>query len=453
MAAVFEANPPAVPEDERRNVLVIGAGLVGLCSALWLQRLGHRVTLADRDPPLPGSSYDQACSYGNACTVALYGCIPVATPGIAWRVPGMLMDPAGPLAIRWRYLPQIVPWLSAFVASSRKSEVERIAGVLASLLRHADAAYRPLVTEAKAQRLERRDGFLYLYKSEADFAAAEPYDRLREHHGVVLERLDASAIRALEPQLAPVYKGGILYKDAYTFDDAKALAFLLADAIRSRGGLFLKGEARGIREVERGVEVLVGAERHRVDHLLIAAGAHSRALVKQVGDDVLLDTERGYHVMFPAAGHLLNRAVCYPQHGFYMTPTRHGLRAAGTVELGGLVAPLSPARTKAIRRTVLQLIPAVGEAGAEWLGLRPSMPDSLPVISRSARSSAVTYAFGHGHLGVTLAGITGRLVADLVSGRMPLVELAPLRHDRFTSWGRRPRISARQSDSSYGCDH
>jgi glycine/D-amino acid oxidase-like deaminating enzyme len=436
MGAVFEANPRPVTDDERKHVLVIGAGLIGLCSALWLQRLGHRVTVVDRDPPLPGSSYERACSYGNACTVALYGCIPVATPGIARRVPGMLLDPKGPLAVRWRYLPHLAPWLRAFIASSRKTEFERIVGVLARLLRHADAAYRPLVADAKAEHLERRDGFLYLYRSEQEFAAAESDNRLREHYGIAVERLDATSIRELEPNLAPVYTHGVLYKDAYTFDDPKALAFALADSIKGRGGLVLKGEARAIRHVERGIEILVGLEKHHADHLVIAAGAYSRALLQQVGDDVLLDTERGYHVMFPAAGRLLNRAICYPQYGFYMTPTRNGLRAAGTVELGGLAAPPRPARTRFIRDTVAQLIPLVGEAGGEWLGFRPSMPDSLPVVSHSTKSSAVTYAFGHGHLGVTLAGVTGRLVADLVSRRAPLVQLDPLRHDRFTQWGR-----------------
>jgi D-amino-acid dehydrogenase len=173
-----------LPETERRHVLVIGAGLVGLASALWLQKAGHRITVIDRQPPLAGASYEQACSYGNACTIAPHSVVPVATPGIAWRVPGMLANPLGPLAIVWRYLPHLAPWLRAFVASSRKDEVERIAAVLSGLLIQADAGWQPLVHEAGAKALERRHGCLYLYKTEAQFQAAEPEMLLRERHDV-----------------------------------------------------------------------------------------------------------------------------------------------------------------------------------------------------------------------------------------------------------------------------
>ena len=210
-----------LPEPERKNIIVVGAGLVGLCSALWLQKFGHRVTIIDRDPPLPGASWEQACSYGNACTVALHGVVPVATPGVAWRVPGMLLNPLGPLAIVWRYLPHLVPWLRAFLASSSKAEVERVAGILACLMRHADAGWRPLIEEAGAKHLERHAGCLYLYKTEAQFQAAEYETGLRERHGVALGRLDADAIRDLEPNLAPLYHRGVLFRDAYTLSTAR----------------------------------------------------------------------------------------------------------------------------------------------------------------------------------------------------------------------------------------
>ncbi|MGO8145732.1 FAD-dependent oxidoreductase, partial [Rhizobium leguminosarum] len=169
-----------LPDAERRHVAVVGAGLVGLCTALWLQRMGHRVMIIDPAPPFGDASYRQACSYGNACTFAPHGVVPVATPGVIWRVPGMLLNPLGPLAIVWRYLPQLIPWLRAFLASSTKAEVERIAGTLAVLLSHADAAWQPLVMQAGAERLKRHDGCLYLYKSEAQFRAADAENGLRE---------------------------------------------------------------------------------------------------------------------------------------------------------------------------------------------------------------------------------------------------------------------------------
>ncbi|MFW8588454.1 NAD(P)/FAD-dependent oxidoreductase [Rhizobium beringeri] len=364
---------------------VVGAGLVGLCSALWLQRMGHRVTIIDPAPPLGDASYRQACSYGNACTFAPHGVVPVATSGVIWRVPGMLLNPLGPLAIVWKYLPQLVPWLRAFLASSTKAEVERIAGTLAMLLSHADAAWQPLVTAAGAERLKRHDGCLYLYKSEAQFRAADAENGLRERHGVAMDRLDRADIKSMEPNLAPLYHKGVLFRDAYVFSSPRQLAFALAQAVINGGGEIVRGEVAVIESRDNGICLRIAGKQILADHAVVAAGAHSRKLTASIGDRVLLDTERGYHVLFPQAGNLLSRPVCFPEHGFYMVPMADGLRAAGTVELGGLAAPLNPKRTAMIRDGVKMLLPAAGQGSDEWLGFRPSMPDSLPVIGSSRR--------------------------------------------------------------------
>ncbi|PDT24954.1 NAD(P)/FAD-dependent oxidoreductase [Rhizobium hidalgonense] len=420
-----------LPDAERRHVAVVGAGLVGLCSALWLQRMGYRVTIIDPAPPLGDASYRQACSYGNACTFAPHGVVPVAMPGVIWRVPGMLLNPLGPLAIVWRYLPQLAPWLRAFLASSTKAEVERIAGTLAVLLSHADAAWQPLVTQAGAERLKRHDGCLYLYKTEAQFRAGDAEYGLRERHGVAMDLLDQADIRGIEPNLAPLYHKGVLFRDAYMFSSPRQLAFALAQALVTGGGDIVRGEVSAIEPRNDGIGLRIAAKKILADHAVVAAGAHSRKLAASVGDRVLLDTERGYHVLFPQAGNLLSRPVCYPEHGFYMVPMADGLRAAGTVELGGLAAPLNPKRTAMIREGVKKLLPGAGEGSDEWLGFRPSMPDSLPVIGASRRWPRITYAFGHGHLGLTLSALTGYLVSQLVAGRIPAIDLTPLRPDRF----------------------
>lgn len=328
-----------LPDAERRHVAVVGAGLVGLCTALWLQRMGHRVTIIDPAPPLGDSSYRQACSYGNACTFAPHGVVPVATSGVIWRVPGMLLNPLGPLAIVWRYLPQLIPWLRAFLASSTKAEVERIAGTLAVLLSHADAAWQPLVTQAGAEPLKRHDGCLYLYKTEAQFRAADAENALRERHGVAMDRLDRADVQSMEPNLAPLYHKGVLFRDAYVFSSPRQLAFALAQAVISGGGEIVRGEVSAIEPRGNGICLRIADTQILTDHAVVAAGAHSRKLTASIGDRVLLDTERGYHVLFPQAGHLLSRPVCYPEHGFYMVPMADGLRAAGTVELGGLPLP------------------------------------------------------------------------------------------------------------------
>ncbi|MBY3094468.1 FAD-binding oxidoreductase [Rhizobium laguerreae] len=420
-----------LPDAERRHVAVVGAGLVGLCTALWLQRMGHRVMIIDPAPPLGDASYRQACSYGNACTFAPHGVVPVATPGVIWRVPGMLLNPLGPLAIVWRYLPQLVPWLRAFLASSTKAEVERIAGTLAALLSHADAAWQPLVTQAGAEGLKRHDGCLYLYKSEAQFRAADAENALRERHGVAMDQLDRADIQGMEPNLAPLYHKGVLFRDAYVFSSPRQLAFALAEAVINGGGEIVRAEVSAIEPRYNSIRLRIGDKQIPADQAVVAAGAHSRKLTASIGDRVLLDTERGYHVLFPQAGNLLSRPVCYPEHGFYMVPMADGLRAAGTVELGGLAAPLNPRRTAMIREGVKILLPAAGQGSDEWLGFRPSMPDSLPVIGSSRHLPRVTYAFGHGHLGLTLSALTGYLVSQLVAGQPPAVDLAPLRPDRF----------------------
>lgn len=418
-----------------QSVIVVGAGLVGLASALSLLRDGHRVTVIDRFPPLDGSDYRHACSYGNACTVAPHGVVPVATPGLAWRVPGMLanpLGPLGPLAIDWKYLPRLAPWLIGFLSASRAARVEDIAATLATLLKQADTAWRPLMAEAGAMDLREEHGCLYLYKSEADRAASDRDADFRERHGVNLARLSADDIRALEPNLPPNYAGGVLFRDAYVVSSPERLARRLAAAVLARGGRFGAGEVRGLRIDAQGASVALGDEALAADRIVVAAGAWSKTLAASVGDHVRLDTERGYHVLFPQGRDLLKRPVCYTEHGFYMTPMADGLRAAGTVELAGLAPPLNERRTAVIRNAVARLLPSAGKGTTEWLGFRPSMPDSLPVIGRSPKTDRVVYAFGHGHLGLTLAGLTGALVSDLVSSRKPQLDIAALRPERYS---------------------
>ncbi len=422
---------PPIAQDARRNVSIIGAGFVGLCTALWLQRAGHHVTLIDPAPPLKGVDYREACSYGNACTIAPHGVVPMATPGIIWDVPGMLLNPDGPLSIRWRYLPQMIPWLLAFMAASRKHEAERIAGVLGKLLHQADAAWRPLMEQAGATHMRRENGCLYLFKSENEYRAAAYGNALREKNGVIIDELSRADVAALEPNLAPLYVKGILYRDAYTISSPHALASALAEAFVAAGGVFVQQKAETLEIVENGVKVFTTAAPILADHLVVAAGAHSKRFTRQAGDRVPLDTERGYHVLFPDSGELLSRPVCYPHHGFYMVPMQDGLRAVGTVEFGGLKAPPNSKRTAMISRTTSKFLPALGKAGDQWMGFRPSMPDSLPVIGPSAKKPRITYALGHGHLGLTLSAVTGYLVAQQISGQDTFIDTSDLRPGRF----------------------
>lgn len=416
----------------RRNVAVIGSGLIGLSTAIWLQRAGHGVTLFDPNDPQDKEAYRRAASYGNACTFATGACLPVAMPGILRAVPAMLANPDGPLALSWGDLPRLAPWLLAFLRASGTREVDRIITELGRLIRAAAPAHESLMAEAGAGHLARRSGCLYLYKTAQSFAAAQRDIDLRAREGVAMTILSAAEIRAREPHLAPLYHKGLLFDDAWHLDTPHDYVLALAALFRAKGGTFRRAEIGALEPQEQGVRLAGDPAAESFDKVVIAAGAWSRGLARSIGDRVLLDTERGYHVMFPDDGALVNAPTCYPEHGFYMTPTGEGLRAAGTVELGGLDKPPRQRRTQVIERVARTLLPGLNAAGREWLGFRPSMPDSLPAIGASPRDSRVVHAYGHGHIGLTLAAITGRLVADLVSDRAPCLDISALRPDRFS---------------------
>jgi len=431
-----ETAPPSVlprlPEDGRTYVVVVGAGIVGLSSALWLQKAGHAVAIVDPEPPLPGSGYLNAASFGNACTVALGACIPVGTPGILRELPSMLLKRSSPLSIFWGDLPRLLPWLIDFLRSSTQKEFDRIVGVLGKLMRLAEAGHNPLFEEAQATHLKKSDGCLYLYRSERSFQRAQRDIELRRREGVRMELLDRKAVKEREPHLAPLYSNGLLFNDAYRIDDALQYAQALAALFQKKGGKFIRSRARAIEPGEQSLAVhCEDGHTIKADRVVVATGGWSRHLALTLGDRIRLDVERGYHVLFPRDGSLLGAPTCYPEHGFYMTPLGEGLRSAGTVELGGLGKPARPERTEIIERMSRVLLPGLRDSGRKWLGYRPSMPDSLPVISKSPTDPRVVYAFGHGHIGLTLAGITGRLVCDLVGGHNPVIDLHPLRADRF----------------------
>ena len=423
---------PRVRDEARRRVVVIGAGAVGLCSALWLLRAGHDVTVCDPAPPLPGIDYRQSASFGNAGAIALAACIPVSMPGLALDVPRMLLDREGPLSIYWQDFPCLAAWLVEFLKAGRPERVRGIVATLGRLLRAADAGLAPLIAQCGASHLVRHAGCLYLYPTEEGFRKASDSMRLREDQGVRMRALDVDEIREREPALAPHYRKGVDFQDAYSIDSPEQCMRLFAQTISAGGANFVRSRVNGIAGAPGGLTVrLASGESIAADKVVVAGGAWSGKLARGLGDRIPLNTERGYHVMYPSAGSLLRSPVCYPGHGFYMTPMADGLRCAGTVELGGLDRPARKVRTDVIDRVTRMLIPGVGEAGSTWLGFRPSMPDSLPVIGPSPRNPDVIYAFGHGHVGLTLCGITGRLVSELVSGIAPCVALDALRPDRF----------------------
>lgn len=320
----------------------------------------------------------------------------------------------------------------SFIKASRPREVERIVGLLGQLLRLAEAGHAPLMAEGRLEHLLRRTGCLYLFESEEKFKAARQGFELRAGQRVRMEFLDAQAIREREPALTPRYARGVMFSDAYSLDTPHRYMLGLAELFQQRGGRFVQARVDDIVDDGTGLRVADSTGTlAQAQAVVIAAGAWAKRLTSRLGDEVRLNTERGYHVLFPEAGQLLNSPTCYPEFGFYMTPLSEGLRAAGTVELGGLGRPSRPVRTAVIEKVARQLVPGLGPAGRTWLGFRPSMPDSIPVIGKSPRDPRVIYAFGHGHLGITLGGITGRLVTELVSDLPTSIDISPFRPNRF----------------------
>ncbi len=410
------------------TAVVIGAGMIGVCCALFLQRDGYSVTLIDRQGPGEGASY------GNGSMLTCEAVVPIQTPGIVWRVPGMLLDPLGPLSVRWGYLPRLVPWLTRFLRESRWPRVEAASIALARLLDQALLDFDPLLRQAGAEAMVRRTGFLMVYESEAGFRRAAPLIDLQRRRGVEMEILDQETLRAREPKLAPIFARAIHYPEVAQALDVFRLVQVLAESFVSQGGTLKREEVRDFAFAsDRKVEAVVTDRgRHPCDALVVAAGAWSRPLVRRLGSDTLLDTERGYSVLMPDPGVVPNTPLYSTERGIVFSPMAIGLRVAGTVELGGLEAPPDWRRAEALLTHARRWLPGLNTEGAEpWIGFRPSMPDSVPVISASPRYDNAFFAFGHGHGGIGLGARTGRLIADLAVGRSPNIDMAPYRVDRF----------------------
>lgn len=409
-----------------RSVIVVGAGIVGICCARFLQRDGHRVTVVDPREPGDGASF------GNAGIIASCEVAPIATPEILKRIPGMLLDPCGPVRLRWRYLPWIAPWLWKLVRATRAARVEAIATALAALLGSAEEAHRDLLREAGAADLLRHRGWLKVFETEAGFARMAAECRLMQQHGIRFDVLEEGEIRQLEPALAPIFRRALLFPDCGSVVNPKRLVLTLARAFAADGGTILGETVTGfdLRDGERAV--LTKTRRHPAESIVLAAGAWSRPLAAALGARVPLDTERGYHLMFDASAARLSRPILWGEPYINLVPMEEGLRLTSGVEFGGLAAPPDYRWIERLGGLARRMLPGLAATPrSRWLGFRPSLPDSLPVLGRSPRHRDVYFAFGHQHLGVTLGAVTGRIVANLVAGRDPGIDLNPYRAERW----------------------
>jgi D-amino-acid dehydrogenase len=409
-------------QAHQTEIAIIGAGVVGLAIAERLLAEGREVVLIDPNPPGSGASY------GNAGTIADYATLPVGTPDVLRNLPSLLFDRNSPLSIRRAALPSLAPWLIRFARQSLPGAARRNAAAIAALLEGACPLWEGLAQRIGGTDILQKRGCLYLYETKAAYRAAHADMTQRRSLGIKVDLIGPEELRQLEPGLPEVEGGAAYFTNAVFMADPGQMVQRLAHAITAP---ILPHQITRLERTASGVLLSGDAVQIRARHVVLAAGAHSRALARDAGDRIPLETERGYHVEWDMQMSRITRPTCPTTRGFYLCPMSGRLRVAGTVELGGLTAPPSPHRIDRLVEGARAIFPDLPAPDRTWMGFRPSLPDSLPVIGPSRGGTDVIHAFGHGHIGLTLAPITARLVADLIAGRTPERDLGPTRPDRF----------------------
>lgn len=416
--------------DSEADIAVIGAGIIGAACALELSRRGLRVLVLDRDAPGWGASY------GNAGHMATEQVFPIADASLLKRIPGMLLDPLGPLRLDWRYLPTITPWLVRLLWNLRTTPYQRSTLGLRALNAESLPAWRELLSSIGQSCLLRGEGSLLVHERSDTAAELAAVAARMQAQGVPLESLSADEVRRRVPRLTEAIRGGLFFPDTGHVTDPHRLVQALMSAAEQAGARFAKAEVRGGRAAPGGVRLDTSRGPLSVPQVLVAGGAHSAPLVAALtGTDVPLDTERGYHLMLPRETQRLPLAVTSLERRFIMTPMADGLRLAGTVEFAGLHRPARMQRAWQLLELAQGLFsrPLDDADASPWMGFRPSLPDSLPIIDRAGCEGRVWLAFGHHHLGLTQAAITARLIASFVdvTSSSALPSLAPYRLGRF----------------------
>jgi len=405
--------------------------MVGVCAASWLQRDGHKVFIVEAGEPGHGASF------GNAGALNASSVTPVSMPGVMWNVPRWLFDPLGPLSLRWSYLPFIAPWLTRFILAGAPDKVHAQARALRPLVGATLEALTPLVQHAGAQDLVHRLGHLYVYRSAQGLEKDRLAWELRRENGVETDEFNADELRQLEPALSREYVRGILVRENGHTSNPLGLVQRLLDHFLRNGGELEHARASGFRlDGSRLTAIRTDHGELAADAAIVCAGAWSKPLAAALGDHIPLETERGYHLMIRDPEIMPRIPTADADGKFVATPMDTGLRFAGTVELAGLAAPPDWRRARILLEQGRRMLPGLAADHPEerisvWMGHRPSLPDSLPALGRSQGSPDVIYAFGHGHVGMTSAPMTGKVVADLVAGRQPSIDIAPFAPGRF----------------------
>jgi D-amino-acid dehydrogenase len=410
------------------QTIVVGAGIIGTAIAYQLQRRGERVMLLDRNEPGTGASY------GNMASIAVTEFMPASRPGIWAQMPGWMMDPEGPVRIRPSYMPKLIPWFLRFIYASRPSKLRELEAAGAVLCRRVYEDLDALLAETGLQHMISAEGCLSVYTDEAEFKADREHIDILDRFGFRYEVLGGNAIRDLEPAITTKIGKAVLFPDNRSIANPYELVVALADQFKKFGGSVQTGEVVGFDHEAGGVSSvrLNDGRRIQAGRVVLAAGAFTGRLSAMLGEPIPLETERGYHTQIQAPGVCMRHSLIWPARAFMVTPTAGGIRVGGTVEMAGLDAAPDFRRAKVLVKRAKEALPELKvEQTSEWMGHRPAMPDTVPVMGRSAKRSNVWYATGHGHLGLTYGATTARLMTDLITGATPPVDMKPYRVDRF----------------------
>ncbi|WP_299847845.1 FAD-dependent oxidoreductase [uncultured Paracoccus sp.] len=406
---------------------IVGAGIIGTTLAYELQKRGHQVLLIDRDAPGRGASY------GNMASIAVTEFMPASRPSVWRQIPGWTLDPEGPVRVRPAYMPRLIPWFARFVAASRPSRLRALEAQGAALCARVHQDLGALLRETGLEGELTEEGCLSLYTDQAEFRADREHIEILERFGFDHHLLSGADARALEPELSDKIGMAVLFPQNRSLRDPYRLVTSLADRFTAMGGRIEKAEVAGFDRSNRITALrLTDGRSLLVDQVVLAAGAHTARLSKLLDEPMPLETERGYHTQIMSPGISMRHSIIWPARAFMVTPTAGGIRVGGTVEMAGLDAAPDYRRAKITVKRASEALPNLRcEDFTEWMGHRPALPDTVPVMSASARIPGVFYATGHGHLGVTYAATNARLMADLITGARPPIDMTPYRIDRF----------------------
>jgi|TARA_B100001094_G_scaffold239693_1_gene235223 D-amino-acid dehydrogenase len=412
--------------NNKSKIGIIGAGIQGVSNALFLQKKGFEVTLFDRDEP-----GNPVASYGNAGHFSPYACVLMNRPDILSDVPAMLLSSSGPLALKWNYVPKMIPWFVQFIRNCTTKRMMHTAKNMHQILDLALSAYDELFDEIDLNGLVEKKGILYIWNDQ-NLKSRELEIKVRDELGVDQQVVSPKEIHDLEPNIKPFYHGGVYYRHGRHARNPKKILLKLFDLFLKKGGKFLKMKVQNIIFDEEKPVVKTETQKYIFDKLVIACGAFSKQLTDSLGEKIPLDTERGYHVHFKNCDHLLSRPVIFQNRGFGITPMEQGLRVVGTVEFGGLKNPLSKSRIKNLINNAKYMLGDLPEHEDEWLGFRPTLPDFLPVMGPSKNHRNIFYCFGHHHLGWTLGPISGKIISGMIAEENTNLNLSPYSSLRFS---------------------